>query len=148
MKFVTVKESFFKLCSDDKELLQKGNQRPHVLLVKLKYKGHNKSFAVPLRSNIPPNVPKSQYFPLPPRKTTKPRHRHGLHYIKMFPVSSQYLDKFLVGKQPEYLLYQGIIDKNIKRIVNECQSYLTQYEKGQRPRYSVDIDKVLEKLTK
>ncbi len=45
--------------------------RPCVLIVKLKYKGEKHQFVVPLRSNIPANVPKDQYFSLPRNSTTK-----------------------------------------------------------------------------
>lgn len=147
MKFVTVSQDYYKLCQDG-ELLQKGTNRPHVMVVNLKYKGKNVNFAVPLRSNIPPSAPKDTYFPLPPRKTTKPGHRHGLHYIKMFPIEKQYQQKFWTGKKPEYLLYQNIINKNEKQIVQECQAHLSNYEAGNRPQFSVDIDKALAALSK
>ena len=51
-------------------------------------------FAIPIRSNIPASAPKNQYFALPPRPQTRPKNRHGLHYIKMFPVTKQYLIRY------------------------------------------------------
>ncbi len=67
------------------------NMRPYVLVIRLKYIEKSYDFAVPIRSNIPAAAPKDQYFALPPRPTTRPKNRHGLHYIKMFPVTKQYL---------------------------------------------------------
>lgn len=57
------------------------------MVVRLRFRGKRRDFAVPLRSNIAPNVPKDQYFALPPRPTTRPGCRHGIHYIKMFPIT-------------------------------------------------------------
>lgn len=69
-----------------------------------------------------------------------------MHYIKMFPVPKEFREKFWTGKDKSYLLYQQIIERNEKRIVTECQAYLNAYERGERPRFSVDIDAVIEKL--
>ncbi len=145
MKFVSVSKDFFDLCGDV-ELLRKGDRRPHVLVLSLTYKSRKLNFAVPLRSNIPPSAPKDQYFPLPPRPTTKPKHRHGLHYIKMFPITKQYQEKFWIGGNTSYLLFQRIITENQKQIIAECQSYLDRYAAGDMPPFSVNIDAVLSKL--
>ena len=90
MRIVTIKQELYKMFSEDKELLNK-SRRPCVVVLRLKYKGRRYNFAVPLRSNIPAAAPKNQYFPLPPRPTTRPRNRHGIHYIKMFPIKKEYL---------------------------------------------------------
>ena len=146
MKFVTISKTFFDLCGEDAELLQKGDSRPHLLVLSLRYKGEKRRFAVPLRSNIPPSAPKSQYFALPPRPTTKPKHRHGLHYVKMFPILPQYQERFHVTEGSTYALYQSIIDKNSAKIVSECQAYLDAYTENGKPSYAVDIDAVLRRL--
>jgi len=148
MRFITVSEEFFKLCGDDPEILHKGTKRPHLLVVSLSYKGERWRFAVPFRSNISPATPKTDYFPLPPREATKPKHRHGLHYTKMFPITKQYQEKFWVGNKASYMLYHDIINRNEKRIISECQAYLDRYAKGFYPKFSVDIDGIIKKLTK
>lgn len=145
MKFVSISQEFFDLCNDDEMLKRKG-RRPHVLVLSLLYKGQRLNFAVPLRSNIPPAAPKEEYFPLPPRACTQPRHRHGLHYIKMFPITKQYQEKFWVGENSSYCLFQRIITENRKKIVSECQDYLNRYAAGEIPQFAVDIDNVLNKL--
>lgn len=66
----------------------------------------------------------------------------------MFPIEKQYQQKFWVGKSPEYKLFQSIIDNNRKQIINECQAYLSGYEAGNKPPFSVDIDKALAQLGK
>lgn len=146
MKFITVSQKYFDLCGDDPEILFRENRRPHLLVLSLQYKGATRRFAIPLRSNIPANAPKEQYFALPPRPSTRPGNHHGLHYIKMFPITKEYQEKFWVGEKSSYLLFQEIISKNDKEIVDACQQYLDNYAAGIHPKYSVNIDRVLEKL--
>jgi hypothetical protein len=38
------------------------------------------------------------------------------------------------------------LDKNAKEIVDACQTYLEQYEKGNRHRFSPDIDGMIRAL--
>ena len=81
MKLVTINNALLLKYTGDSEVLQKST-RPYVLVVRLKYKDACYDFAVPIRSNIPASAPKDQYFALPPRPQTRPKNRHGLHYIK------------------------------------------------------------------
>lgn len=145
MKIVSIRNDLLKLYSKNTEVLTKSG-RPCVLVARLNYRGKRYDFAIPFRSNIPANAPKGQYFPLPPRPSTRPRNRHGLHYIKMFPVSKEYLVKYRTEGNPSAILYKTIIDKNTKKIVNECQSYLDGYACGIHPPYSTDIDYLLSLL--
>ena len=94
------------------------------------------------------SAPKEQYFALPPRPQTRPKNRHGLHYIKMFPVTKQYLVRYRVEGNIFATLIQNIIDKNKKQIVDECQQYLDLYGQGIKPAYSTDIDYLIEQLNK
>lgn len=142
MKIVSMSEGFFNLVEGDRELMLK-HGRPCVVVVKLRFRGMRHDFAVPLRSNIAPNAPKDQYFALPPRPTTRPGCRHGIHYIKMFPTAKQYQCKFRTEGSPYYEMLQRIIDGNTKRIVSECQAYLERYEHEGRPRFAVDIDRIV-----
>lgn len=64
-------QDFFDLVEGDRELMLKHN-RPCIVVVRLHFRGKRRDFVVPLRSNIAPNVPKDQYFALPPRPTTRP----------------------------------------------------------------------------
>ena len=124
------------------ELMLKHN-RPCIVVVRLRFRGKRRDFAVPLRSNIAPNVPKDQYFALPPRPTTRPGCRHGIHYIKMFPITKAYQRRFRTEGSAYYETLQRIIDGNTKRIVSECQAYLDRYEREGRPRFAVDIDRIV-----
>ena len=87
-------------------------------------------------------------FALPPRPQTRPKNRHGLHYIKMFPVTKQYLIRYRTDGNRFATLIQTIIDKNSKQIVNECQRYLDLYSQGIKPLYSTDMDYLIEQLYK
>ncbi len=126
----------------DRELMLKHN-RPCIVVVRLRFRGKRRDFAVPLRSNIAPNVPKDQYFALPPRPTTRPGCRHGIHYIKMFPITKAYQRRFRTEGSAYYETLQRIIDGNTKRIVSECQAYLDRYEREGRPRFAGDIDRIV-----
>lgn len=142
MKIVTVNQTLLKEFQKDPEVLRK-TARPCVLIIRLKYKGVNRSFAVPLRSNISSNTPKDQYFALPTRPTTRAGNHHGLHYIKMFPVTKKYLVRYRTEGNVFATTIQTVIDKNEKRIVTECQKYLDDYSKGHRLPFSTDIDLLL-----
>lgn len=147
MKLVSINNSLLLKYSGDSEVLQKST-RPYVLVIRLKYKNTDYDFAVPIRSNIPASAPKNQYFALPPRPQTKPKNRHGLHYIKMFPVSKKYLVRYRTDGNIFATLIKNIIDKNSKQIVAECQRYLDLYSEGIKPQYSTDIDYLIEQLNK
>ena len=146
MKLVSLSAKYLKKYAVDREMLQK-SKRPCALIIQLKYKGRRYDFAIPLRSNISPSTPKEQYFPLPTRHTTKDGYRHGLHYIKMFPVDKTKVNKFYTDNL-YYSVIKAIIDKNEKQIIRECQAYLKAYENGKKPNYSTDIDLLLSILKK
>ena len=145
MKLVTIRADLLSLYEKDKEVLQKAG-RPYVVVLRLKYKEQNYDFVVPIRSNIPAAAPKEQYFALPPRPTTRPRNRHGLHYIKMFPITKEYQVRYRTDGNEFARLIQQILDKNTKQIVLECQQYLDDYAAGKHPQFSTDIDFLLSVL--
>lgn len=145
MKLVSININLLEKYRGDAEVFLK-SQRPYVLIIRLTYKEKLQDFAVPIRSNIPAAAPRQQYFALPPRPTTRPHNRHGLHYIKIFPVTKQYLIRYRTEGNVFATMIQNIIDKNSKQIISECQAYLDDYVAGKRPNYSTDIDYLLSKL--
>ena len=145
LRLISIRRDLLEKYKKDSEVLQK-SKRPYVLVIRLSYKGQNHNFAIPIRSNIPAASPKNEYFPLPPRSTTKPKNRHGVHYIKMFPVTSEYYLRYRTEDNQFATLVKNIIDKNAKQIIAECQKYLFDYEKGVHPKYSTDIDMLLKIL--
>lgn len=145
MRLVAINTALLDKYKNDSEILTK-SKRPYVLVIRLKYKAKKYDFAVPIRSNIPASAPKEQYFALPPRASTRLKNRHGLHYIKMFPVTKQYLVRYRTEGNAFALLIQNIIDKNQKKIVEHCQSYLNSYAKGNHPAFSTDIDYLISQL--
>lgn len=58
MKIVSISQDFFDLVDGDRELMLK-RDRPCIVVVRLRFRGKRRDFAVPLRSNIAPNVPKT-----------------------------------------------------------------------------------------
>lgn len=145
MKLVTIRTDLLELYEQDREVLKKSG-RPYVLVLRLNYKEQNYDFAVPIRSNIPASAPKEQYFALPPRPTTRPRNRHGLHYIKMFPIKKEYQVRYRTEGNEFATMVQRIVDRNAKQIVEDCQKYLDRYAAGDRPQFSTDIDFLLSVL--
>ena len=146
MKIVKLKKSFiveYKKHTSNDQLLESDAGRPCVLLVSLKYKGLKHNFLVPLRSNITSSAPKSHYFALPNTSKTKPGNHAGIHYIKIFPVSKVYIDRFRIDAGSEYELVQKIIDKNEQVIIKACQNYLNEYESEKRSPLTPDIDSIL-----
>lgn len=143
MRIVSIADEYIERYGrGDREFMFK-HGRPCIVVVRLRFRGKRRDFAVPFRSNIAPNVPKDQYFALPPRSSTKPRHRHGIHYIKMFPIEKEFQRKFRTEGNIYYEAIQRIINSNSKQIVEACQRYLDDYEKHGRPRYAVDIDRLI-----
>ena len=146
MKLISIKKELtIKFHAIDEEVLLK-DKRPAVLVVRLRYKGADFDFAIPLRSNIAPSTPKDEYFALPNRKTTKEKHHHGLHYTKMFPVDKKFFERYRIEGDIASKLCLAIIDKHEKQIVNECQAYLSNFEAGRKPLFSTDIDALTEEL--
>ena len=122
MKLVTINNALLLKYNGDSEILQKST-RPYVLVIRLKYKGLNYDFAVPIRSNIPASAPKNQYFALPPRPQTRPKNRHGLHYIKMFPVTKQYLVRYRTEGNNFAMLIQTKTASRLLTNVNATSIY-------------------------
>ena len=97
------------MCKDNK-----GKDRPFLIILSLKYKGKKRSFALPFRSNIQVNNnTKGKYFPLPRRHSTKDKHAHGLHYIKILPISKQYYNKFVIADNEYNKMLMEYINKNL-----------------------------------
>lgn len=146
MQIVKVSDQFYidcKVHGTDKELLFNKSGRPCVLIVQLKYKGKKQDFIVPIWSNIVSNTPKNQYFPLPPNPSTKSGNRHGVHYIKLFPIDKKYIQKYRINNNQFLLQVKSILDKNETDIISACQCYLTEYENGNKHPMSPDIDGIL-----
>ena len=149
IKVVSISQKFYELFTGEDEIMRKLGEdtkdRPCLILLKLKYNGCMHTFAIPFRSNIG-NAPKETYFPLPKRKKTREGRSHGLHYTKMFPITDTYFISYNMGGDFEEELVMAFVEKNIKKIVLGAKTYLSEYEKGNKPLYHVDIDKVLKKI--
>ena len=146
MNLVTVSDVLLqKYREQDREVLQE-NDRPYMLLIRLKYKGKRIHFAVPLRSNISPSTPVEQYFPLPNRKTTRAGCHHGLHYLKMIPIKKQYIQKYYTQGDVFSTFIEAYIKQHEREIVKRCQNYLDSYTSTGKKLFSTDLDRLLEML--
>ena len=149
MKLVKVNRIFYDMCvanGVDQEIMMNKNGRPCVLIVHLTFRGIVRDFVVPLRSNISPITPSWQYCSLPPDKHTKPKFRHGIHYIKLFPILPKYIDKYHVNGDKFYATLQKVINRKEKEIIDSCQEYLTRYEQGDKHSMTPDIDGIISKV--
>ena len=147
MRFVKIKSDFFNLCKEkDNEVLQKVD-RPYVLVLKLKYNGIKTDFAIPLRSNISAGELKMMYYALPTRFKTKLGNRHGLHFRKIVPVKKSNLEKYIVFENNNFdKMIQEYIEKNIKDIIIQAQSYLDYYDKNKPLKFATNIDELMKLL--
>ena len=141
IRICSIKQEFYDLFDNTCEL-DKNYKRPCLIVLKLKYKGKKYDFAIPFRSNIYGQAKREEYFPLPPRKTTKKGKKLGLHYIKMFPIIKRYINSYYSDNKDNENDVRKI-EKNFKKIVDEAQDYLKNYEDGTRYNYCVDIDRVI-----
>jgi len=149
VRIVGINNNFFTkydLYNVDSEIMPNetnGHKRPYVIVLRLKYAGGRQDFAIPFRSNISGNCNKLDYFALPPRSETKPRNRHGLHFAKMLPIDKAYFVKYnYPTNNANATLTLNYIQKNFGRLVQEAQSYIDRFAKGNRPPLCVDIDKI------
>lgn len=148
IEIVSIKQDFFDLCNFDNELLHNDNsKRPYLIILKLNYKAKKIQFALPFRSNINKFEPKINYYPLPTNTKTRDEHYHGLHFIKMFPVTNDFKLKFNITNNPYFndVVYKKI-EKDFKIIIAMAQNYLNEYEKGNKPLYCVNIDEIIKVL--
>ena len=151
MQLVKVTPKFFEVCekcgaNKNKQLLESEAGRPCVLILSLKYHGKKRKFVVPIKSNIKSSEDKKNYFPLPPNNRTKPGCRHGVFYIKLFPVSSKYINPYYYNNNTFLVGIKKIIDDNAKEIVTSCQRYLERYENGDGTTFTPDINKIIDVL--
>lgn len=145
MKLVKVNQAFYDLCEKnnvDAELMKNEAGRPCVLLVQLLYKGIMRDFVVPLRSNISSTAPKEQFLSLPPNPNTKPKHKHGVHYIKLFPIDKIFVDKYHTsGTYYDKVL--SILERKESIIIENIKSYLSECENGNKHPMTPNIDGII-----
>ena len=155
MNLVKVHWKFFELCKEagadpNNQLLHNESGRPCVLILKLKYKGEDRDFVVPMKSNVSANTDRNTFFALPPNSRTKPGNYHGIYYVKLFPVHKKYIQPYLIDGNAYLQSIKTIIDDldNEKEIVDACQNYLIEYENGNKNYYTPNIDLIIEQIDK
>lgn len=151
MELVKITQEFFEECkkhgaNKNRQLLESEAGRPCVLILSLKYQGKRRKFVVPMKSNIRPTENKKNYFALPPNSRTKEGFYHGIFYIKLFPISNEYINPYYYNNNTFLMKIKRKIDINEKNIITACQEYLDGYAKGNRNMFTPDIDKIIEFL--
>lgn len=66
----------------------------------------------------------------------------------MFPIKKKYLRKFNTANNKYYHVIKGILNRNQKTIISECQNYLKMYEQNGMPDYAVNIDAMISDIFK
>ncbi|PVZ20846.1 hypothetical protein LX19_02574 [Clostridium thermopalmarium DSM 5974] len=61
----------------------------------------------------------------------------------MFPISKKYIDKYNIDNNQFLQMIYEIINNNKKVIINACQNYLEQCEKGNKHSMIPNIDGIL-----
>lgn len=80
---------------------------------------------------------------MPPNKHTKPGNRHGVHYIKLFPIEKEYINKYVVsGKYYKTIL--NILDKKEPDIISSVKEYLAKCESGQKHSMTPNINGIID----
>lgn len=142
MRLVKINDSLYtKYILADREVLQK-TTRPYALVLKLEYKNTIYDFAIPLRSNINASSPRIDFFPLPTRSTTLDGRRHGLHIIKMVPMSKEFSIAYLADNDWDRSI-KSYIFAHRNEIIDKIKTYLKNYENGIIPKYSTNLDTLL-----
>jgi hypothetical protein len=62
----------------------------------------------------------------------------------MFPITKEFQLRFRTEGNDYYEKIQRIIDENTAHIVTACQKYLDDYENNGKPRFSTDLDYLLQ----
>ena len=104
MKIVTINKALLAEFQKDPEVLQK-TSRPCVLIIRLKYKGLNRMFAIPMRSNISANTPKDQYFAF------NYRGRSRYTFLKTPDTQGMNLQELLWLSSPLWIVSSGLFDQ-------------------------------------
>jgi hypothetical protein len=77
---------------------------------------------------------------------TKSGNKHGVHYIKLFPISKKYINKYNINNNDFLQMISEKIINNKKEIVDACQQYLVDCEVGKKHSMTPNIDGILEWL--
>jgi hypothetical protein len=147
-KIITIKKELLNLFSFDKEMKIK-DDRPHLLVIKLKYKNNTHEFAIPIVSNVKKNV--RFKYKLPKRPGTKKGCVHAIHFEKMIPIEKSYYGYgYRINKK-----ILSFVKNNFSDIYQKAQDYLYFYEKNKSDKdkikdikFSTDIDEMIRILEK
>jgi len=130
---------------------EKEKDRLNALLVRIKYRGKNREFAIPLSHAIKiKHNHKMTYFGLD-NYDEKNQTIGGLYLKKCLPVNRSIYELAEIKKDP-FLTVQKIIDDNESSIIKKFKTYLDEYiskeAKGWGFRYSTNIDAILNYMDK
>lgn len=72
--------------------------------------------------------------------------KSGRPGVLLFPITKDYIDKYNIDNSKYLLTVNTILDNSTKEIVDACQAYLEKYEKGEKHKFSPDIDGIIRVL--
>ena len=58
-------------------------------------------------------------------------------------MDKKYVHPYKISQSAYLVMVKSILDKNESKIINDCQSYLNEYEKGHGSSMTPDIDGIL-----
>ena len=154
MKFVRVDRKYISQVYEkvDKEIMINHTDtgiekdRLNALLVRIKYKGKNREFAIPLSHAIKMNKNhKLTYYPLDSLDIEK-KTVGGLYFKKCLPVNCKLYTETIITKEPFLSIYRTVQEKEndiIKRFRTYLEEFSAKLKAGKSFSFSTSIDKIL-----
>ena len=157
MKFIRVDRKYISVVykSIDKEIMINHTNtgiekdRLNALLVRIKYNGRNREFAIPLSHAIKTNKNhKLTYYPLDSHDKEK-KTVGGLYFKKCLPVNSKLYTETMITREPFLSIY-NIVQEKESNIISRFRVYLEEYSAKKRVgkgfNFSTNIDAIIKFL--
>ena len=157
MKFVKVDRKYISDVYDnvDKEIMVNHKDtgiekdRLNALLIRIKFEGKYREFAIPLTHAIKTNKNhKLTYYPLDNYDDAK-KTVGGLYFKKCLPVSKNLYTETIITKEPFLAIYKLVQEKEndiIKRFRIYLDEYTSKRKVGKGFNFSTNIDAILKFL--
>jgi len=155
MKFVRVDRKYIAEVYGkiDKEIMINHKEtgvekdRLNALLVRIKYDGKNRDFAIPLSHAIKTNKNHKQTYYALDKRDVENKTVGGLYFKKCLPVNKNLYTETLITKEPFLSIYKLVQEKE-SDIIKRFRTYLDEYQSKQRVGKSFGCSTSLDKIFK